>query len=87
MIERQRMKSFNMGLSLLALLFVPVWTAEGLAQPRLVANSPASYVAGSQVDPASTVADRDMKSVRLTELIKPESKVVVLVLFDVLPDA
>ncbi len=76
------MNSLNVRMAaVLAMVFVPLWMAGGFAQPRLVTENPNSYVPGNRIDSAVTVLDREMNSVRLTDLIKPESKVVVLVLF------
>jgi hypothetical protein len=52
------------------------------AQPRLIApTAPSSYQPGDRIDPESFVLDRSMEPVRLLDLLNPETRVAVLILF------
>lgn len=68
-----------------SLLATVLMVSTGLAvfgQPRLVAPSrPASYTVGDEVDPGTFVLDKDRAPRLLSELVQPDSKVVVLMIF------
>ncbi len=50
-------------------------------QPRLIAPPVEGYGVGDLVDPGTLVLDKDLQPKTLKELIKPETELVVLVLF------
>lgn len=57
-------------------------SAAAMGQPRLIAPaSSTSYQPGDRIDPESFVLDRNMEPVRLLDLLNPETKVAVLILF------
>ncbi len=62
-------------------LFLGLLSAGLMSQPKLVVSSPSSYVPGERIDPETWVLDAELRKVRLLDQVKPETRVVVLVLF------
>ncbi len=50
-------------------------------QPRLITEAPAGYQVGDRVDGATLLLDKDLRPHQLRDVIDPEAKVVVLILF------
>lgn len=66
---------------LLGVLFLPSLVETACSQPRLVSKKPAGYQVGDKLDPDTFVEDKDLNRVRLLEAVKPDTRVVVLVIF------
>jgi hypothetical protein len=52
-----------------------------ISQPKLILSKPSSYVPGDRIAPETSVLSAQMEKVRLLDQVKPETRVVVLVLF------
>lgn len=50
-------------------------------QPRLITETPSGYQVGDQVDGTTLLLDNEMRPRQLKDLIEPETKVVVLIIF------
>jgi len=66
---------------LLVLLLVVSSMTPLFCQPKLVLKAADSYEVGDQISEVTFVLDKDMKQVTLRKLIKPETRVVVLIFF------
>jgi hypothetical protein len=63
-----------------ALTVLGICLSAGLfSQPRLMVEKPFGYQVGEQIDPELSVLDKDLAPRTLISLIKPETKVVILV--------
>lgn len=66
---------------LLLWLCLGFFSAGLMSQPKLIVSKPSSYVPGERIDPETWVLDARMKEVRLLGQLKPETRLVVLVIF------
>ncbi len=58
-----------------------VMASTACAQPRMKSSTSRSYQVGDQVIGNTTVFTRDLEKRTLSEIVEPESKVLVLILF------
>jgi hypothetical protein len=62
-------------------LFLGFVSSSLMSQPKLIVSKPTSYLPGERIAPETWVLDSQMERVRLLDQVKPETRVVVLVLF------